>query len=132
MAVTSANDPDKLSPVLHEELQRLPAKYRAPLVLCYLEGRTNEEAARIIGCPKGTVLSRLAWARQRLRARLTRRGVAPSAGLVAVALSSRAARAALPLALKRSTVQAALAFGGGTSSAGSSAVEAISLANGVL
>src|SRR5207248_6642899 len=59
MAVTSANDPDKLSPVLHEELQRLPAKYRAPLVLCYLEGRTNEEAARELHWPLCTVKVRL-------------------------------------------------------------------------
>jgi RND family efflux transporter MFP subunit len=121
-----------LRPVLDEEVGRLPARYRVPFVLCYLEGRTNDEAARIIGCPKGTVLSRLSWARARLRARLTRRGLAPSASLVAAALSSTAARAALPPALARRTVEAALAFAEAASSAGAGAVEVISLANGVL
>ena len=68
-----------LRPVLDEEVGRLPERYRVPFVLCYLEGRTNEEAARLLDCPKGTVLSRLSWARQRLRTRLTHRGLAPSA-----------------------------------------------------
>jgi RND family efflux transporter MFP subunit len=121
-----------LRPVLDEEVSHLPARYRMPFVLCYLEGRTNEEAARIIGCPKGTVLSRLAWARERLRVRLTRRGLAPSAAVLAAALSSSAARATVPPALARGTVEAALAFAGVTSSAGAGAVEVISLANGVL
>ncbi|MBM3983894.1 MAG: RNA polymerase sigma factor, partial [Planctomycetes bacterium] len=71
-------DPDwnDLRPVLDDEIARLPEKFRAPFVLCYLEGRTNEEAAEVLGCPKGTVLSRLARGRERLRARLARRGVA--------------------------------------------------------
>ena len=57
-----------LRPVLDDEIARLPEKYRAPFVLCYLEGRTNEEAAAQLGCPKGTVLSRLSRGRDRLRA----------------------------------------------------------------
>ncbi len=49
-----------LRPVLDEEVSRLPEKYRRPFVLCYLEGNTNEQAARQLGCPRGTILSRLA------------------------------------------------------------------------
>src|SRR5215469_7474147 len=64
-----------LRPVLDEELNRLPAKYRAAVVLCYLEGLTDEEAARRLACARGTIHSRLARARQRLQQRLSRRGV---------------------------------------------------------
>src|SRR5262249_1941921 len=55
-----------LRPALDEEICRLPEKYRGPFILCYVEGKTNEEAARELRCPKGTVATRLAWARERL------------------------------------------------------------------
>src|SRR5262245_48786399 len=76
---TEADDPGwrDLRPVLDEEVGRLPRKYREPFVLCYVEGLTNEQAARVLGCPPGTVFSRLAWARERLRRALRRRGLAP-------------------------------------------------------
>ena len=65
-----------LAPLLHEEVRRLPDKYRRPVVLCYLEGMTNEEAAHQLRWPVGTVKGRLSRARALLRARLTRRGLA--------------------------------------------------------
>src|SRR5262249_12575449 len=74
---------DDLWPVLDEEVGRLPRCYRDTFILCYLQGKTNEEAARELGCPLGTVVSRLARARQRLRVSLTRRGLAVSAGALA-------------------------------------------------
>src|SRR5262249_43935879 len=67
-----------LASVLHEEVARLPEKYRAPIVLCDLEGHTYDEAARQLVWPLGTVKSRLARGRERLRSRLARRGLAPT------------------------------------------------------
>ena len=67
-----AESREDLGPLLHAEIGRLAERFRAPVVLCYLEGRTCEEAARLLRCPVGTIKSRLATARQRLRHRLER------------------------------------------------------------
>ena len=67
----------ELRPVMHEELTRLPEKYRVPVILGYLEGRTNQEVADLLSWPVGTVKGRLLRARRMLQLRLTRRGVAP-------------------------------------------------------
>ena len=67
--------PDDLSQVLHDEIRRLPARNRDPIVLCYLEGRSCEDAAHHLGWPVGTVKSRLSRGRERLRRRLEHRGV---------------------------------------------------------
>jgi RNA polymerase sigma factor (sigma-70 family) len=70
------NPPDRsFIPLVREEVRRLPARYRQPVVLCYLNGKTNEEAAEQLRCPVGTIKGRLWRARQTLRERLARRGV---------------------------------------------------------
>ncbi len=104
-----------LAPVLHEELGRLPERYRGVIVLCYLEGLSCEEAAGRLGWPVGTVKSRLARGRERLRVRLIHRGLAPSAGLLAMVLSTEAEAVAikLPTLLVESTARSATFFAAG-------------------
>jgi membrane fusion protein (multidrug efflux system) len=97
-----AND-DDLEKIIHEEIDRLPGRFRVAVVLCDLEGRTHEQAARHLGCAVGTVKSRLARGRRRLRGRLVRRGVAPAPALAATSAGG-AARAAVPTRLAESTV----------------------------
>jgi RNA polymerase sigma factor (sigma-70 family) len=121
-----------LRPVLDEEVHALPEKYRTPFVLCYLEGLSTEEAARRLGCPRGTILSRLSWARQRLRGRLTRRGVALSATALAAALSASTALAALPAPLVETIVKAATRIAAGTTAVGAVSAQAALLTEGVL
>jgi RNA polymerase sigma factor (sigma-70 family) len=100
-----------LGPVIHEELDRIPERYRTVLLLCCLEGRSHHEAAQQLGWPLGTVQSRLARGRKRLRARLLRRGLAPSAAILTWPLPSGAAQAVLPATLAKSTVRLALTVG---------------------
>ena len=100
----------ELGPLLDAEVRRLPEKYRAAFILCCLEGRTNEEASRELGCPKGTVLSRLARARERLRKRLERRGLLLSSMVYPVLANGGWSTTAEPTALVAATVRAAAAF----------------------
>ena len=98
-----------LAAILHEEVDRLPERYRAPVVLCDLEGRSQEDAARHLGCPVGTVKSRLARGRDRLRRRLLRRGLVPTAVLsVAGAGGAVEAAVVLPDVLAEPTIQSAI------------------------
>ncbi len=80
-----------LRAVLDEEVNRLPDRYRVPVVLCYLQGQTNAEAARRLGCSRGTIATLLARARDKLRRRLTQRGVSLSAGITLAALRKQCA-----------------------------------------
>jgi RNA polymerase sigma factor (sigma-70 family) len=107
-----------LEQALHDEIGRLPERYRVAVVHCLLEGLTHEQAARSLGWPVGTVKSRLARGRERLRCRLIRRGLAPVALLSGEALVARSARAAMPPALVAATARAALRLGTGQATAG--------------
>jgi RNA polymerase sigma factor (sigma-70 family) len=115
--------------VLDEEVGLLPARHRTAFVLCCLEGKTGEEAARLLGCPPGTVSSRLTRARERLRDRLARRGFAPA--VVAAALTGDALAAVLPARLVDAALTAALPFAAGPLTAGPPARPA-AVAEGVL
>jgi HlyD family secretion protein len=98
---------NRIGAALHEEIERLPERYRAPLVLCDLEGSTHEQAARHLGWPVGTIKSRLSRGRERLRDRLARRGFAPGVGLLA-ARGLQAADALIAPTLVDSTTAAVL------------------------
>ena len=102
-----------LRPILHEELDRLPDKYRKPVVLCHLQGLTHSEAAAELAWPVGTVSVRLSRARKLLKERLTRRGLTVTATLWAAGLTLEGATASVPESLLRSTAKAALAASAG-------------------
>jgi RNA polymerase sigma factor (sigma-70 family) len=130
---TSQGDPEAdwedLRQVLDDEVQRLPDKFGAPLVLCYLQGMTREEAAARMGRSAGAVKGLLERGRELLRSRLARRGVTLSLGSLAALLSGNALSAAVPAVLRDSTVQAALGFAAGKAPAAGSVA---ALAEGVL
>jgi RNA polymerase sigma factor (sigma-70 family) len=108
--LTRAEIGDDNSSILYEEIDSLPERYRLPLLLCDMESQTHQEAARRLGWPVGTVKSRQARGRQRLRARLTRRGLSGTLGLLGLAGAARAARAQVPASLVESTARVAAGF----------------------
>jgi RNA polymerase sigma factor (sigma-70 family) len=116
--------------ILHQEIERLPGRYRTAIVLCDLEGLTHEEAARRLGRPVGTISARLSRARQRLRGRLSRRGLALPAGIIATAAGTSSARA-MPAALVGSTTRIAMIASAGLT-AGVVPASIASLSDGVL
>jgi RNA polymerase sigma factor (sigma-70 family) len=113
---------------LHDEIGRLPERYRVPVVLCLLEGFSHEQAARHLGWPLGTVKSRLAHGRERLRSRLVRLGLAPAAVLSGTTLATRSARAAMPSPLVDQTARAAVRWATGGPAAGVVPARAAALA----
>ena len=86
MAAASAQTGDDLLAILDTEVGRLPEKHRRAVLMCYFEGYTTAAAVQVLGCPRGTVLSRLAAARELLQRRLGQRGLAPVA-LAGLAIS---------------------------------------------
>jgi RNA polymerase sigma factor (sigma-70 family) len=134
----AVSDPDSLTwaelrRVLHEELARLSERHREPLVLCYLQGKTQDEAAALLGLSKGTLKRLLERGRAVLRERLVRRGLGPAALLLASAWPMAIATAGVPPALVGSTVKAALMIAAGTAAtAGLVSAQAAALSQGVL
>lgn len=121
----------ELAQVIDEELHRLPDKYRAPLLLCYLEGLTTDQAARHLGWSLRTLERRLQQGRQVLRGRLTRRGLTLSSALLAAQLVKTSAEACIPAGLVGSTTEIAQQLAGLAPAAGAgAAAKVLALAEG--
>ena len=118
--------------VLHAELARLPDKLKLPLILCYLEGRTQDEAASQLGWSKSTLLRRLDEGRTALARRLAREGIALTVPVAAILLSDRAVLAELPTRLIASTCAAASCVASGKATTGLISVNVATLTRGVL
>jgi RNA polymerase sigma factor (sigma-70 family) len=122
---------DDLREALDRELELLPDKLRAAIVLCDLEGKTRKEAAEHLGWPEGTVATRLASARRRLAAQLARRDLAVSGGVILAALASDSARAGASRRLIDSTARVVLRVAGGQAAAEVLPASVVALSEGV-
>jgi RNA polymerase sigma factor (sigma-70 family) len=114
--------------VLDEEMGLLPEKYRAPLVLCYLEGHSHEQVARELGCPRTTITKRLSRACELLRRKLERRGITLAATALTTALAEMGRAATSPAMLTIKTIKAAALVAAGKSVAGCLSSGAVALA----
>jgi uncharacterized protein (TIGR03067 family) len=120
-----------VQPLLDEELSRLPDKYRGVIILCDLEGKTRQEAARHLDCPEGTVGGRLARARAMLANRLAKRGVTLSGGALAMVMAQSVA-SGVPIAVVSSTIKAVSLLAAGQAATGVISVKVAALTEGVL
>src|SRR5262245_52751331 len=116
---------------LDQEIHRLPDKYRLPVVLCDLEGKTRKQAARQLGWPEGTVATRLQHGRSLVQKRLLRHGLPCSAGAITLAWAEATSAASVPASLASATIQTASLFSAGKI-AGLVPLKIIALAQGVL
>jgi RNA polymerase sigma factor (sigma-70 family) len=135
--VRQVADPDDLTwrevrQVVHEELTGLPERYRVPLVMCYLEGTTQDKAAVQLGLANSTLKERLERGRVLLRARLVRRGLGPAAVVLAAAWPSAKASACLSLTLVTSTIRAAVLSAAGQATSGVISANVAALTEGVM
>jgi RNA polymerase sigma factor (sigma-70 family) len=128
---TSEDTWTTLRQAIDQELERLPDKYRAVIVLCDLEDKTRKEAARHLGWPEGTVASRLASARKMLAKRLSRHGLLISGGAVAAMLSENAS-ASVPTSVLSSSIKAGSLFAGQEATADVVSARVAALTEGVL
>src|SRR5262245_55824444 len=134
----TTSEPDDLTwremqEILHEELTGLAERYRVPLVACYLEGKTQDEAGAQLGLAKSTLKERLERGRSLLRSRLLRRGLGPAAVLLATAWPSATSAACLPATLASSTIKVASLYAAGQGPPGGViSVKVAALTEGVL
>ena len=130
---TRGGSREDIEKVLHEEIDRLPRPYRSAVVVCYLEGMSQAQAARQLHLAESTVRGRLARARRMLRQRLTRRGVTLTTGLLGLGTTANLSALPLPSVTAQATAHAALLFvKQGEAISGAVSVTAQNIANGVL
>lgn len=131
-ALAEGSGNDDLKALIDQELNRLPTKYRIPILLCELEGRSRKEAAEIIGCPEGSLSSRLARAKTMLAKRLARHGLAVSGGSLSAALAQNAASACVPPSIAAVTIKTATLVAAGQATVGMISPKVAALMEGVL
>jgi RNA polymerase sigma factor (sigma-70 family) len=131
-AGTERDPSSGLQPLLDQELSRLPEKYRTVIVLCELEGRTIRETARQLGCPEGTVASRLARARTMLAKRFGRHGLALTGSVLATMLAQQPALASVPDSVLAATIKAVNSVAAGQAALGLTSPPVAALTEGVL